>query len=200
MTLTPEQKQAVAAWVAAGDSLAAIQQKLAEQFKVSLTYMDVRFLVDDLGLELKSAAPVRDASADLTAARPAEAAPADKKGGLFDRLKKAVGGADSEAADVPEADALEDEEPALATESADVLAGAAPGPAGKVKVDLDRVVRPGAVVSGTVTFSDGTSGKWAMDQFGRLMLDMSRKGYKPSAADVQTFQRELSAQLQRHGF
>ena len=53
MPLSPEQKQAVAAWVAAGDSLAVIQKKLSEQFKLSLTYMDVRFLVDDLGLELK---------------------------------------------------------------------------------------------------------------------------------------------------
>ncbi len=200
MTLTPEQKQAVAAWVAAGDNLASIQQKLAEQCKVPLTYMDVRFLVDDLGLELKSAAPARNVSADLSAANPAPAAPAEKKGGLFDRLKKAVGGAGSEAADGPEVDAIEDEETALAAEPADELAGAAPGSAGAVKVELDRIVQPGAVVSGTVTFSDGASGKWAMDKLGRLMLDVGRKGYKPSAADVQAFQRELSAQLQRHGF
>ena len=52
MSLTPEQKQTVATWVAAGDSLSTIQKKLGEHFKLSLTYMDVRFLVDDLGLEL----------------------------------------------------------------------------------------------------------------------------------------------------
>ena len=62
------------------------------------------------------------------------------------------------------------------------------------------MVRPGAIISGEVTFSDGVSGKWAMDQFGRLVLEAGRKGYKPSAADVQEFQRELSAQMQRHGF
>jgi hypothetical protein len=200
MTLTPEQKQAVTAWVAAGDSLAVIQQKLAAQFKVSLTYMDVRFLVDDLGLELKSAAPAREATADLTAARPPQAGPGEKKGGLFDRLKQAVGGADPAAADGPEADTLEDDPADLPLEAGDDLAGTALGAAGKVKVEIDRVVRPGAVVSGGVTFSDGASGKWAMDQYGRLMLDVGRKGYKPSAEDVQTFQRELSAQLQRHGF
>ena len=49
MSLTPEQKQAVASWVAAGDNLSLVQKKLTEQFKVSMTYMDVRFLVDDLG-------------------------------------------------------------------------------------------------------------------------------------------------------
>ena len=52
MSLTPEQKTAVSAWVAAGDNLSAVQKKLIEQFKVSLTYRDVRFLVDDLNLEL----------------------------------------------------------------------------------------------------------------------------------------------------
>ena len=106
MPLTPEQKQAVSSWIAAGDNLSAVQRKLAEQFKISMTYMDVRFLVDDLGLELKSAAPARNVSADLSAANPAPAAPAEKKGGLFDRLKKAVGGAGSEAADGPEVDAI----------------------------------------------------------------------------------------------
>ncbi|HTX66570.1 MAG TPA: hypothetical protein VMD31_12425 [Opitutaceae bacterium] len=192
MTLSPEQKQAVTAWVAAGDNLALIQKKLQEQFKLSLTYMDVRFLVDDLGLVLKSAAPAADAGADLAKGRPA--APGEKKGGILDRLKKAVGGAEDEGADLPEG-GLEDEE--LAPEPADALAG---GGAGTLKVEVDRVVRPGAVASGAVTFSDGVSGKWAMDQYGRLMLESSQKGYKPSAADVQAFQRELSAQLQRQGF
>ena len=56
------------------------------------------------------------------------------------------------------------------------------------------------MVSGSVTFSDGTAGKWALDQYGRLMLDTPKKGYQPSQADVQAFQRELSTQLQRHGF
>ena len=45
MSLTPEQKQAVSDWIAAGDNLSAVQKKLSEQFKVSMTYRDVRFLV-----------------------------------------------------------------------------------------------------------------------------------------------------------
>src|SRR5664280_1379098 len=70
MSLSPEQTQAVASWVAAGDSLSVIQKKLSEQFKVSMTYMDVRFLVDDLGLELKNAVKSSvEAKADLTKAR-----------------------------------------------------------------------------------------------------------------------------------
>src|SRR5476649_1715958 len=79
MTLTPEQQQAVSAWVAAGDNLSAIQKKLIEQFKVSMTYRDVRFLVDDLNLALKDAAPKVDAS-DVTKTPGAPAAAARKPG------------------------------------------------------------------------------------------------------------------------
>jgi transposase len=69
MQLTPEQKQTVAAWVAAGDNLSTVQQKLTEQFRISMTYRDVRFLVDDLNLELKDPAPKVDAS-DVSKAPP----------------------------------------------------------------------------------------------------------------------------------
>ena len=58
MSLTPEQAAAVSSWVAAGDNLSAIQKKLREQFSVALTYMDVRFLVDDLNLQLKDGVTV----------------------------------------------------------------------------------------------------------------------------------------------
>ena len=46
MSLTPEQKTALASWVAAGDGLSVVQKKLSEQFQVSMTYRDVRFLLD----------------------------------------------------------------------------------------------------------------------------------------------------------
>src|SRR5436190_16248394 len=48
MQLTDEQKQKVAAWIADGMKLADIQNRIAEEFDVRLTYMDVRFLADDL--------------------------------------------------------------------------------------------------------------------------------------------------------
>ena len=198
MQLSPEQKQTVTAWVAAGDSLAVIQKKLSEHLKISMTYMDVRFLVDDLGLELKNAVtPTVDPKADLSKARVASPGQPEKKGGLFDKLKKAVGAG---GGDDVQADAVAEDEADLGPEPADNLADSAPPGAGGVKVELDRVVRPGAAVSGTVAFSDGTTGKWALDQLGRLMLDTGKKGYQPSASDVQAFQRELSLQLQRHGF
>jgi hypothetical protein len=76
MTLTPEQNKAVSDWVAAGDNLHTVQKKLAEQLKISMTYMDVRFLVDDLDLQLKDPAPKADAS-DVSKG-PASPAPGNK--------------------------------------------------------------------------------------------------------------------------
>jgi hypothetical protein len=73
MSLTPEQKSTVATWVAAGDNLSAVQKKLLEEFKITMTYMDVRFLVDDLELTLKDAAPKADAS-DVSKSPPPPAA------------------------------------------------------------------------------------------------------------------------------
>lgn len=180
MSLTPEQKQAVVSWVAAGDNLSTVQKKLAEQFKLSMTYRDVRFLVDDLDLVLKDAAPKVDASDVSKAPAPRPAPRPDP----VDRAPDAV----EEDALPPEDLPADDDFPAE------------PAGAGNVSVDLDRIVRPGFMVSGSVTFSDGVSGKWALDQMGRLMLETPQKGYQPSAPDVQAFQRELQRQLQRQGF
>ena len=185
MTLTPEQKQTVATWVAAGDNLSVVQKKLVEQFKVSMTYRDVRFLVDDLGLELKDPAPKADAS-DVSKSAPARPTPPPAaRGGVADEAmeESSAGPGDAE----------------LPEEGAEGLP-VPPEGLGGVTMDLDRIMRPGTAVSGSVTFSDGVSGKWALDHQGRLMLETAQSGYKPSAPDIQSFQRELQTQLQRQGY
>jgi len=57
MNLTEDQRQRVTAWVLQGAKLSDIQSRLAEEFKIKLTYMEVRFLVDDLKLTLKDPEP-----------------------------------------------------------------------------------------------------------------------------------------------
>src|SRR5256885_9422640 len=62
MQLTDEQKAQVQEWIAAGLKLSEIQDRLAKQFEVHLTYMDARLLVDDLKLTPKDhleAAPAK---------------------------------------------------------------------------------------------------------------------------------------------
>jgi hypothetical protein len=162
MTLTPEQKKSVSEWVAAGDNLYAVQKKLSDQFKISMTYMDVRFLVDDLNLQLKDPVPKADAS-DVSKGAPSPAAP-EKKG-------------------------LVGESPAP-----DEALPAASG----VTVSVDKVaLNPSAMASGTMTFPDGVTGKWIVDLQGRPgITEVSKPGYRPSAADAQAFMQELSQALQ----
>jgi len=57
MNLNESQKQAVALWVADGMKLAEIQNRLLSEFGLRLTYMEVRFLVDDLKLKLTDPEP-----------------------------------------------------------------------------------------------------------------------------------------------
>lgn len=202
MKLTPEQTAAVSSWIAAGESLSAVQKKLREDFSVSLTYMDVRFLVDDLNLQLKDSAPKADAN-DVTKAQPTPppGSKASEKKGFFDKAKEKLGLAkneDAEPEDLPVDDLAEDE-PAP-DEFADENEGDAVG-AG-VSVDVDKVtLHPGAMASGTVTFSDGVTGKWIIDNYGRPgFTEISQPGYRPKPADAQAFMQELSVQLQKRGF
>jgi len=56
---------------------------------------------------------------------------------------------------------------------------------------------PNAMASGTVTFTDGVTAKWIVDHQGRPGLtEVSKPGYRPSAADAQAFMRELAHALQ----
>jgi hypothetical protein len=192
-TFTPEQKQAVTGWIAAGDSLSIVQKKLTEQFKLSLTYMDVRFLVDDLGLELKNAAPT--ATPEIGKAPPPKPAPVEPaKKGFFDKAKEKLGFAKDEAEDLQTDIAEED----LAD---DPGALDAPPGGGAVSVSVDKVTLiPGAIASGTVTFSDGVTGKWIVDNYGRPgFTEISQPGYRPNPVDAQAFMQELGRSLQSRG-
>jgi hypothetical protein len=71
--LTQEQKDAVIQWVGAGDKPAQVQTKLEETFGLKLTFMDVRFLIDDLDLDLVAAEPPKAPEAAAPAGSPADA-------------------------------------------------------------------------------------------------------------------------------
>jgi hypothetical protein len=158
MNLDEAQRQRVTAWILQGAKLSEIQTRLAEEFGLRLTYMEVRLLVDDLKLTPKDPEPPKNAE-PLPVAAPK---PAGAK---------------------------------AATPSAEP-----PSAAGKVSVSVDQLTRPGAIVSGKVTFSDGQIADWYLDQTGRLGVIPKQQGYKPSAADVQQFQMALEKEISRMGF
>jgi len=161
MNLDEAQREKVSQWIAEGLKLSDIQNRLASEFGLRLTYMDVRFLVDDLKLTPKDVE--RPKTATLGAAAPNAPAP--------------PGSANKKTPDA-----------------------ATPKPTGGVSVQVDQLTRPGAVVSGKVTFSDGNTADWYLDQTGRLGLVAQQQGYRPPQADLQQFQTALDAELSKLGF
>ncbi len=150
--LDDNQKAQVAAWIADGASLAEVQKRLREDFGISMTYMETRFLVDDLNLRLSDKDTGHDDTQDGT---PVDTLPTDA------------------------------EQPAIP---------------GNVRVTIDQVTAPHALVSGKVVFSDGQSATWMLDQLGRLALDPQTPGYRPTQQDVIAFQQELQRVAQQQGF
>ena len=73
-------------------------------------------------------------------------------------------------------------------------------PASGVSVSVDQITKPGAMISGTVKFSDGQIADWYLDQTGRLGVVPKQAGYKPSAADVQDFQLALQQEVAKLGY
>lgn len=75
MELSDAQKVAVTQWIQEGRSLADVQRSLREDFEISITYMDVRFLVDDLDIAVVEAAPEAPESPEVEAGEGATTEP-----------------------------------------------------------------------------------------------------------------------------
>jgi hypothetical protein len=140
-SLTPEQKDALKQWASEGATMSDLQRHLKDDFGHTLTYMDTRFLILDLGIEL---------------------------------------------IEEPKVEPKKEEKPA-------------PVPTGFVAVTMDSLTLPGALVSGKVTFSDGETGVWMLDQTGRPGLDPDTEGYRPTPEDIKEFQIQLRDLIQKSG-
>jgi hypothetical protein len=139
--LTPEQKDALKQWAAEGATMPDLQRRLKEDFGHTVTYLDTRFLILDLGIELV-------------------------------------------------------EEPKLVPKEEEKTA---PVPTGFVSTTMDTLTLPGSMVSGKVTFSDGETAIWMLDQTGRPSLDPDTPGYRPTQEDILDFQKQLRDLIQKSG-
>ncbi len=157
MNLSDEQKQTIAQRLADGASISDIQRLITDEFEVHATFMETRFLIDDLDLDLKE--PEQPAAPEVAA--------------------------DSQSN--PDASVLD---------SSGEQAAASNDSPGGVSVEIDSIKRPGAALSGSVTFRDGVSAKWYVDPMGRLGLDPDQEGYQPSPEDIEVFQVELQNKMQ----
>ena len=52
--LTEDQKASLQRWAAEGASIADLQNRMKEEFEIGMTYMDARFMVLDLGIEIQT--------------------------------------------------------------------------------------------------------------------------------------------------
>ena len=147
--LTPAQISTVAQWVSEGASLSSVQTRLSSELGIAMTFLDVRFLVDDLNLTLQ----------------------------------------EKEEPKKPEADKIDE-----------VVAEPAAAPVGGVRVEVDAITRPGAMVSGNVTFSDAQVADWYLDMEGRPGMVPRTPGYRPSQPDIVDFQTKLDASLRQAGY
>ncbi|TAG11598.1 MAG: hypothetical protein EAZ42_00400 [Verrucomicrobia bacterium] len=141
--LSTEQIDSLRAAASSGASMSELQRLIKEEFGQTLTYMDTRFLISDLKIE------------------------------LVEESKKTE---------------VKTDEPVV------------PVPTGKVTTTIDTLTLPGALISGKVTFSDGQTGVWMLDQTGRPGLDPDQPGYRPTEEDIMDFQIQLRDLIKKRGF
>ena len=77
MELSDAQKAAVTKWIQEGRSLADVQRSLREDLEISMTYMDVRFLVDDLDIAVAEEKPEAPELSEVEAGEDATAEPVE---------------------------------------------------------------------------------------------------------------------------
>lgn len=82
MNLSDEQKGIIAERLSDGASIADIQSLITNEFEIVATYMETRFLIDDLNLELQDQ---EKASADLNAPSNTSSNSASGSGGILDQ-------------------------------------------------------------------------------------------------------------------
>jgi hypothetical protein len=149
-SLTPEQIAAIQSWAERGDGLQDIQKALGSEWGIRVTYLETRFLLEDLKIEL------------IPAPVPEEA---------------------KKPADEP---AQSNEETAAAARLAHVT--------------IDALLKPGALVSGKVSFASGGAAAWWLDQYGRLGMDRPDPTFQPNEEELAAFQQELRIVLKKRGF
>jgi len=159
-SLSDDQISTIKAWAESGDVLADIQKKLNDDMEVKVTYLETRFLLEDLKIEL------------LPEPVPEPEAEEEPEGASSEADGEAIPGD-------PESDKIPAEDEAAVT--------------------IDKLLRPGALVSGKVTFAGGNSAAWWLDQMGQLGMDPVGEEFKPNEAQMMSFQKELQAAIQQSG-
>lgn len=151
MNLSDTQKHQLKDWISQGLNLSTIYKYISDQWQIPITYLELRFLIDDLNFEFpkeeEKEEPINEKAEAKTSTDPEE----------LELLHK-------------------------------------------VTLDVDKIMRPGTLISGSVTFSDGITASWQLDQQGRIGLIPTTEDYRPSQEDIQEFQVQLEEALHKAGY
>ena len=165
-----------------GMSLSDLQKLLDSEYGIKLTYFDLRMIVSELRIEWDKQEKKRKPAITVTPTPQPQPAPTPAPA---PKQEEAFGGqiADEEVPEEEDDDLAEDD----AEEAAD----------GETTVTVDDVPMRGAVMSGSVKFASGASGKWMMNRMGQLGLASLDEGSEqPTQDDLMLFQQELQTVLQ----
>ena len=196
-SLSDEQSAAVRQWAEEGADLAAIQKRLDEEFEVRLTFMDTRFLIADLGIELAEEEepepePEPEPAAVVGAGADAGGDPAGPGAEGMIEAEVIDGARDHSEPQAAESPVADDPQGQSDGEGDDESASAT--------VTISEVQRPGVMISGTVTFDSGDKAEWYLDQMGQLGMNPEAPEFRPSPAQMRAFQMELQKAAQQKGF
>ena len=166
-SLSEEQVAQIQSWADEGARLSDIQRRLAEEMEIRVTYMEMRFLIDDLKIRMPE---------DEKPEKPEEPESPPESG---ENGKATAGDSADDTVETGESE---------------------PAKGGKVSVTISELQRPGAMVSGSVTFAGGETADWWMDPMGRLGMDPRNPEFRPSESEMMEFQTELHAVAKKKGF
>ncbi len=223
MELSREQVEKVKSWVDEGAGIGEVQGRISSEFGVSMTYMEVRFLLDDIDAQIRDRP--EKTSGELPMAPEAglsserSASSASSVSGASSAPERAVSGfpiggggfADDEGLAEDSAENFGGEPERNPADSAarlpsegsaqDASGGSDSGgengesPASAVKVSMDGAPRPGSLASGSAVFSDGAQVDWVVDMNGQVGFIAPVAGYSPPQADIPEFQSQLQKLL-----
>ena len=171
-----------------GMSLSDLQKLLDSEYGMKMTYFELRMIVSELKIEWDKQEKKRRPA---IAAQPAPAPKtmhAPKREDVSDNPMAASEDASDDAVEEnADDDVVDEEDNETEKESAE----------GETDVTIDDTPMPGAVMSGSVKFASGASGKWMMNRMGQLGLASLDEGSEqPTQDDLMLFQQELQAALQ----
>lgn len=83
------------------------------------------------------------------------------------------------------------EKPSQKTSSHNSLESIGQNSSSGVSVYVEKIARPGALISGTVTFSDEKSIEWQLDSIGQLGLISADQEYQPPGDDMPIFEEKI---------